>query len=74
MSTFQIISNNGTTIVLIDLVSDSTNAFLIQNGEVKSNKVAQGSVFVIQESSEFKFINADTKPTSTKPKNPKFTF
>lgn len=40
MNTFQMISNNGTTIVQVDFVSDSTNAIVIENGEVKSNKVA----------------------------------
>jgi len=54
--------------------NDPTDGIQFKNGEVSSNKVFNGAVFLISEAPDMNFINSDTKPDSTIPTNIKILY
>jgi hypothetical protein len=75
LNTFEISSNNGTNIVVIDVPTDlSTDSIQLKNGEATSNSLYNGAVFLIREASDITFSNADIIPSSTEPESFKVLF
>lgn len=67
-------ANNATSIIVIDLPTDSSSdSIILKNVVASTNRVWQGAIFKIRESSDLQFSQGDIKPTNTEPTSPKLT-
>lgn len=67
-------SNNATSIIVIELPTDSSSdSITLKNVVASTNRVWQGAIFKISESTDLQFSQGDIKPTNTEPTSPKIT-